>query len=343
LYAKFKTRLNHRHSGQTGLFPPGLFRFGMFLLGLVFAATAQGQSPFPSKPVRFIVPVTAGAPHDFVARLLAERLAVVLGQPVVADNLPGASGALALGRLAQAAPDGHTVSLVFMPQAIQQSLLAKAPYDMERDLAPVILLGWDYNILVVHPSVPARSVSELIAHLKANPDKLNFGSGGNGTPAHVVAEYFKQATGTQMIHIPYKGAMLAVQDLVAGRVQVMIAIAPSVVPHIRSGALRALAVTAPKRLAPVPEVPSIVEAGFPDLAVASWFGVVAPAGTPPEVVSRLNREIGAIAQTAAFRDKIAAAGGAEIISSTPEEFRSIIAADITRWRRVVRQAGLKGD
>jgi tripartite-type tricarboxylate transporter receptor subunit TctC len=313
------------------------------LAGLAIAGMAQGQTAYPSKPVRMIVPVTAGAPHDLVARLISERLAGVLGQPIIADNQPGASGAIGLTRLVEAAPDGHTLALAFMPQAIQQTLLGKAPYDMERDLSPVILLGWDFNVLVVHPSLPARSVAELIAHLKANPDKVNFGSGGNGTPAYVVAEFFKQSTGTQMTHVPYRGAMLAVQDLVAGRVQVMFAIAPLVVQHIRSGALRPLAAIAPHRLASAPDVPSVVEAGYPSLAIGSWFGIVAPSGTPADVVRRLNREIGAIVSTPGFRDRIAVAGGAEVVSGTPEEFRAVIALDMARWRRVVREGNLKAD
>jgi len=312
-------------------------------VGLACAASAQTQAGFPSKPMRLIAPTTAGAPHDLVSRLIAERLAPTLGQPVIVDNQPGASGVLAITKFIQAAPDGHTLALVFMPQAIQQALIAKAPYDMARDIAPVILLGWDFNILVVHPSVPARSVAELIAYLKANPGKLNFGSGGSGSPAHVFGESFKQATGTQMTHVPFKGVMPAVQDLLAGRVQVMIGLAPAVMPHIRSGALRPLAAAAPKRLPAVPDVPSFAEVGYPELAGGAWFGIAVPAGTSAGIVARLNRDIAAITAAAELRSKIAAGGGAEITSSTPEEFRAIIAADLERWRRVVRQANLKAD
>ncbi len=324
-------------------FAAGFAHLVVLCIGLAPAGAVLAQAGFPSKPFRVIVPYTAGSAPDFVARLLSERLATTLGQPVIVDNQPGATGALGLTKLMQAPPDGYTLAWGAMPQAIQQMLIANAPYDMARDIAPVILLGWDFNILVVHPSVPARSVAELITYLKANPGKLNFGSGGNGSPAHVLGEYFKQTTGTQMVHVPYKGAVLAVQDLVAGRMQLMIGIAPSVMPHIRSGALRPLAAAAPKRLPSVPDVPSMVEAGYPELAMGSWFGFVVPAATPADIVVRLNREIGSIAAAADLRSRIAAGGGAEITSSTPEEFRAIIVADLERWRRVVRQANLKAD
>lgn len=244
----------------------------MCVLGLAFSAVAHGQTGFPSKPLRIIVPTSAGAPHDTVVRLLSERLAKSLGQPVIVDNQAGATGAIALASLIRAAPDGHTFGLVWMPQAIQQSLIAKVSFDMVRDTTPIGLVGWDFNILVVHSSIEARTVADLVAHLKSNPDVVNFASGGNGSPAHVLGENFKQVTGTKITHVPFKGSIPAVQDLLAGRVQMMIGIAPATLPHIRSGALRPLAVTAQKRLASVPTVPTFAEAGYPELAVGSWFG-----------------------------------------------------------------------
>lgn len=312
----------------------------VLLLGLSLSSISAAQG-YPSRPIRFIVPVATGSGFDLTARMIGERLAKKFGQPVVVQNLPGAGTTLGVGVLAKAAPDGLTIGMLLSPVTIQQSLVS-LPYDTRKDLAPIALLGWDFNILVVHPELPARSVPELVAHLKANPDKLNYASGGNGTPAHIAAEFFKQATGTRMVHVPYKGAGLGVQDLLAGRVQLMFGNVPVTLGHIRAGKLRALAIVGRQRLAALPEVPSMADVGYPDIDVPNWTGVAAPAGTPTDVVALLHREIALIMEDAEVRERIGR-GSTVIDVGGPEVLRKLIASDVARWAEVIRQAGIKGN
>jgi tripartite-type tricarboxylate transporter receptor subunit TctC len=315
--------------------------FALAILCTGLAASAQAQS-YPSKPVRFIVPVAAGSGFDVAARLIGERLAKKFGQPVVVENQPGAGTTLGVASVARAAPDGYTIGILLSPVTIQHTLMgAQMPFDARKDLAPVILYGWDFNILVLNPAVPVSSLKDFIAHLKANPGKLNYASGGNGTPAHIAAEFFKQSTGSDMTHVPYKGADFAVQDLLAGRVQVMFGNVPATLPHIRAGKLRALAVVGKKRLEVAPDLPSMAELGYPNIDVPNWTGVVAPAGTPQPVIAVLNREIAAALADPEVAQRIGRANTVIDIMG-PDAMRKQIADDIQRWADVIAKAGIKG-
>ena len=296
---------------------------------------------WPERPIRLIVP-TAPGPFDVVARLIGERLAKMLGQPIVIDNIPGATGMIGTAALARAAPDGYTLGLGLMPLTIGHTLFPKISYDIRRDLAPIVQISWGYNILVVHPSMPVKTVAELVAYARANPGKINYASGGNGAPAHIAAEFFKQEAGVDMVHVPFKSAAPAVQEMLTGRVQVMFGLAPGVIPHIKAGTLRPLAVVGQKRLPAVPDVPSMAEAGYPAVTVSDWLCLLAPAGTPAEVIARLNREVNAILQQAEVRERLAA-GSLEVAGGSPEDLRRLIAAETERWARVIRAAGIRAE
>ncbi|MSQ72123.1 MAG: tripartite tricarboxylate transporter substrate binding protein [Betaproteobacteria bacterium] len=311
-------------AGLSGLLPPG-------------SALAQ---TYPTRPIRFIVPVAAGSTFDTSTRLIGEKLAQRLGQPVVVENQPGAGTALGLATVAKAAPDGYTIGLMLSPVTIQHSLVKQMPFDSRKDLAPVVLLGWDFSVLVVNPSVPVKTVAELIAHLKANPDRLNFASGGIGTPAHIAGEFFKQSTGTRMVHVPYKGVIFAVQDMLAGRVELMFGNAIGMIPQIKAGKLRALAVVGKERLALLPDVPSTAEVGYPEIDVPNWQGVAAPASTPPEILARLERELTAIMALPDVRERIVA-GGTLIAVRSGAQMKQLIAEDIDRWAQVIAKANIK--
>ena len=309
------------------------------LAGTLDSALAQS---WPSRPIRFIVPVAAGAGFDINSRMIAERVAKKFGQPVVVENQPGAGTTLGVGTIAKASPDGYTIGMMLSPVTIQQTLLSKMGFDARKDLSPIILLGWDFNLLAVHPDVPATSVQQLIDYLKANPDKINYASGGNGTPAHIAAEFFKQTTATQMVHVPYKAADMAVQDLIAGRVQVMFGNVPATLPHIRSGKLRALAVVGKQRLALLPDLPSMADVGYPNIDVPNWQGVVAPAGTPDAVIRLLYREIAAAVADPDVSQRMGR-GSTVIDIQPPEVLKKMIADDIDRWADVIRKAGIQGN
>jgi tripartite-type tricarboxylate transporter receptor subunit TctC len=313
--------------------------FGILCASVAGFASAQS---YPAKTIRFIVPVAAGAGFDVAARLIAERLARKFSQPVVVENQPGAGTTLGVGTVAKAAPDGYTIGMILSPVTIQHTLMGNMPFDARKDLAPIIVYGWDFNILVVHPAVTAKSVIELIGYVKANPDNLNYASGGNGTPAHIAAEFFKQSTGTRMVHVPYKGADFAVQDLLAGRVQVMFGNVPATLPHIRAGKLRALAIVGSKRLEVLPDIPSMAEIGYPNIDVPNWTGIAAPANTPEPIIALLHREIAAALGDPAVADKIRAANTVIDIAG-PDVLRKLIADDIQRWAEVIAKAGIKAN
>jgi tripartite-type tricarboxylate transporter receptor subunit TctC len=311
-------------------------------LGIALVGPAAAQS-FPTKPLRLIVPYPPGGTTDIVARPIAKGLQEALGQPVVIENKPGAGGNIGMDFVAKSEPDGHTLAISSVSTlAIGASLYKKLPYDVLRDLAPVTRVAAVPNVLVVHPSVPASSVKELIAHAKKSPGELRFGSAGSGTTVHLSGELFKSLSGIDIQHIPYKGAAPAMVDLLGGRVQLMFDFLSSAMPHIKSQKLKALGVTSPKRSPLLPNVPTIAEAGVPGYEVHAAFGVLAPAGTPPAVVSRLRDEIVKLIGTAEMKD-ILAGQGADPIGDTPQQFAGALKKEVEKWAVVVKQSGAQVD
>ena len=306
------------------------------------ALSAQAAD-YPEKPIRLLVPAAPGGGADFVARILGVKLTEALGQTVVVENRAGASGTIAADNTAKSAADGYTLlmgqstSVVIAPH-----LYKKLGYDTLRDLAPVTLVAQVPNILVVHPSVPARTVSEFIALARAQPELLNYGSSGNGAPSHLAGEMFKSATGVKMVHVPYKGAGLAVNGLIAGEIQVMFAPIVAVLPQVKAGRLRALAVTSATRSAAAPELPTLAEAGLPGYEISSWFGLFAPANTPAPVIERLYRETAKALQSPEVRERFAREG-AEPVGSSPADFTGYVRAEYAKYTRIVRDSGIKAD
>jgi tripartite-type tricarboxylate transporter receptor subunit TctC len=314
-------------------------------LVLLLAANLCAAQPaaFPAKPVRFVIGFTPGGPSDILARALGQKLAERRGQQVVIENRPGAGGNLAAEAVAKSAPDGYTWLLGNNSiLATNQSLYRKLPYDPAKDFAPVALVAVQPNILVVHPEVPANSVSELVSYLKNNPGKLNYASSGAGAAAHLAAELFKTMAGVDMVHVPYKGAQPALTDLIAGQVQLMFATSASVIPYVKAGRLRALAVTTAKRSPSVPELPTVSEAGLAGFEATTWHGVVVPAATPAPLVQRLNQELNSVLNEKDLRERLAALG-AEVTTGTPRDFADYIAREIPKWTKVVKDSGARAD
>jgi tripartite-type tricarboxylate transporter receptor subunit TctC len=311
------------------------------LLALSFNL-AQAQEAWPSRPVRFILPFPPGGGTDILGRLIAERLSASLGQPVVTENRGGAGGNVGAEAAARSAPDGYTIVLVAPSLAISPTLYSKINYDPVKDFAPVSLVATVPNVMITQASLPVQNLQEFIAFAKAKPGALNFGSGGAGTSNHLAGELFNIVTGAKLVHIPYKGVNLAMQDVLAGNVHLVFIGIPAAAPHIKAGKLRALALVAPQRSAALPEVPTVAEAGLRDFEVTTWYGVLAPAGTPRSVVTRLNAELVKIMHSPELKEKLAATG-TDPLTSTPEEFAAYIQREIAKWGDVVRKAGVKAD
>ncbi|MDQ6619355.1 MAG: tripartite tricarboxylate transporter substrate binding protein [Pseudomonadota bacterium] len=312
------------------------------LITVAPVALAQGQS-YPTKPIRLVVPFPPGGATDILARAVAQRWTETLGQSVVVDNRPGAGGNIGSDLVAKAAPDGYTLVMGTVgTHAINPSLYARMPYDHVKDFAPVILVAGVPNVMEVNPSVPARTVAEFIAYAKANPDKINFASSGSGTSIHLAGELFKVMTGVQMTHVPYKGSAPALTDLMGGQVQVMFDNLPPSLPHIKAGKLRALAVTSSTRSPALPDVPTVAEAGVPGYEASSWFGVLAPAGTPPAVIARLNGEVAKWLATPEAKERMASLG-ANAVGGSPEDFAAHIRAETAKWAKVVKESGAKAE
>ncbi len=319
-----------------------------FLAGAILAAAlslvtaaAVGADTYPTRPVRFIVPFAPGGSTDTLARTLATKLAEALAQQVVVDNRAGGNGNIGTDLVAHAAPDGYTILLGYIANlAIGPSLYAKLPYDPVKDFAPITLLAEAPNILVVHPSVPAKNFQEFIAYAKANPTKVNFASAAVASPGHLSGELLNLAAGIHMQHVPYKGSGQAVVDLVGGQVQAMVSGMSSVMPHIKAGRLRPLAVTGARRSSAVPDVPTIAESGFPKFEATAWYGVLAPARTPPAIVTRLHDEIVRALKLPDVRERLEYVGF-EIIGGTPAAFGDFIKTEIKKWAPVVKASGAK--
>lgn len=314
----------------------------MKALALLFTllAPASHAQTYPSRPLRVLVPLAPGGGMDAVTRSLAQNLSDSLGQSVVVDNRPGAGSHVALEILSDAAPDGHTLMMLSATTVIYP-MLYKSRFDIVRDFAPVSQVTAQGYALVVHPSLPAKSVLELVKYAQANPGKLNYGSSGIGSPIHMTTELFQIATGTQMIHVPYKGMGAAYADLVGGRIDLSFATIISSQVHIRSGRLRALAVTPGKRAPALPDTPTLAEAGVPGVVVVNWYGLVAPKGTPKAIIDRLAAETMKAVRAPELTKRLIA-DGSEGVGTTPAEFTAHIRAERDQWHRVIKQAGIRG-
>ncbi|MGE5525402.1 MAG: Bug family tripartite tricarboxylate transporter substrate binding protein [Rhodospirillaceae bacterium] len=312
------------------------------IVALALSGLAQAQG-YPAKPVRMIVPFPAGGATDIVARLVAQKMTESFGQQVLVDNRGGAAGTIGSDAAAKAAPDGYTLLVgTSSTHAIAPSLYAKLPYDPVKDFTPVAGLATSTITLSAHPSVPARNVKELIALAKARPDMLSFASSGAGGVSHLVGEMFKAQAGIQMLHVPYKGDAPALADLVGGQVSLEFGTAVAFLPYIQSGKLRALAVTSLKRSPALPDVPTVSESGLKGFEALQWFGVFAPAGTPRDLVTRLNSEILRIVQTGELKERLGKLAS-EAMPGSPEQFAAFQKAEIAKWAKVVKTAGVKLD
>ena len=310
------------------------------LLGPVTDAAAQA---YPTKPVSLVIAFPPGGPSDVLSRIVGKKLEQILGQPFIMDNRPGAGGNIAAEAAANAAADGHTLLMGNNSiLATNAALYKKINFDPERDFAPISLVGSQANILVVNPDVPAKTMAELIALLRANPGKFNYASSGHGAAAHLAAELFKAEAKVDIVHVPYKGAAPALTDVIAGHVQIMFATAASVVPHIQSGRVRALAVTPLKRTAVFPELATIDELGLKGFDATTWHGLVAPSKTPREIVLRLHKATVEALNDPAVRKSLVDLG-VDIVGDTPEEFAAYIKAEIPKWTAIVKASGAKLD
>lgn len=297
---------------------------------------------YPTKPIRLVVPFPAGGPVDITARTLSPRLGDALGQRILIDNRGGAGGVLGSDIVAKSPADGHTLLLCTTGNAINVSLVPNLPYDIRKDFAPVAMVAIITSILVVHPSLPVKSVKDLIALAKAKPDALSYASTGNGAPTHLAAELFKSMAGVKILHVPYKGAAPAVVDLISGHVQLSFISAPGAMQHVQAGRLRVLAVTNTKRSVLLPEVPTISESGLPGYESEGWHGLFAPAGTPKPAIDRLYKEISTLLRDQKISSQLAA-GGAEAVGMAPEEFGRKLNLEIEKWAKVVKASGMKVD
>jgi tripartite-type tricarboxylate transporter receptor subunit TctC len=312
----------------------------IFALFAASTAIAPAYAQYPSRAVRIVVPTSSGAGADLVARLIAAQLSERYGQQFVVENRAGAGTLIGTELVAKAQPDGHVLLMAPPAFAINPALLPKVPYDPVRDFAPIIYAGSSPLVLVVHPSLPTKSVRELIAVAKARPGEIVFASSGTGSITHMSAELFLYMAGIRMLHVPYKGPAPGVIDLIAGRAQMMITSAPITLPQVRGGRLRALGVSGVRRTPAAPDIPTIAEAGVPGYESHAWYAVLAPAGTPREIISRLNTDIVSILRTETVRDRLAT-DGIEVVASSPEELAAYIRAETAKWGKVVKAAGIQ--
>jgi tripartite-type tricarboxylate transporter receptor subunit TctC len=315
-----------------------LFSLALTMAVAVSAAAAHAQTPWPTKPIKILVGYAPGGSTDVTARIIAQALSERLGQPVIIENRPGAAGNIAAEAAARADPDGYTLTMSTSSTfATNPSLYKSLPFDVQADFAPIALTAFIPNLLVVNPSVPANNVAELITYLKANPDKVNFGSSGNGSSQHISAALFNSLAGVQMAHISYRGGAPAVNDLLGGQVQVIFAPLVEVLQQVRADRLRALGITTAKRSPLLPDVPTIAET-LPGYEVRLWNGLLAPAKTPPDIIDRINRAAIDALRSNEVKAKLAEQGS-EPVGNTPAEFKAFIADELVKWRRLVELSG----
>jgi tripartite-type tricarboxylate transporter receptor subunit TctC len=304
---------------------------------------AAAQAPaYPSQPIRMVVAFPPGAANDFLARTIGQKLSEEWKQPVIVENRPGASGIIGGDLVAKAPADGYTLLLTSVTNVILPSLNPTMPFDPIKDFTPVALVALGPLLFVANPSVPANTVAEFIALAKSQPGKLSYGTAGNGTSVHIAVEMFKKQAGVDIVHVPYKGSSPAMMDLIAGQTQMMMDVLPSALPQVKAGKLKVIAVTGSKRLAELPDVPTVSESGLPGFDVAAWWGVVGPKGLPPAIVEKLNTTINRINAQPEMRQAFAGRG-LETVTTTPAEFERVMRADEARFGAVVREVGIKAD
>lgn len=310
------------------------------IISSVWQAPAAAQQAYPVKPVRIISPFPPGGGNDTLCRTIAPKLSESLKQQVIVDNRAGANGIIGTEIAARAAPDGYTIALIPSAHAVNATLYKKLPYDSIKDFTPITLVGSSPLVLAVHPSVPVKNVRDLIALAKARPGQLTYSSSGVGSSGHLAGAMFDTMTGTSMVHIPYKGMAIAISDIIGGQVYMTFGTSLSVVPHVRSGRLRALAMTGAKRSPAYPELPTVAESGVPGYEASLWYGFVGPARMPPEIVKRLNSEIVTVLALPDIRERLASQG-VDPQTNTPEEFARLLVSDLARWAKIVERAGVR--
>jgi len=320
--------------------PVDAARLVFMALAAATAGAAFAQAGYPSKPVRMVVPSSAGGGTDIVARIIAPELSKRLGQQVVIDNRPGAGTMIGIEVAAKSPPDGYTLLMGLSTLAINSALYKKVPYDPQRDFAPITQAVSSASIIVVHPSIPVKTLKELIAFARARPDQLNYASAGTGTYPHMTMELFLSMAKLKMVHIPYKGTAPAMIDMVAGQVATMAATILTGMPQIRAGRLRPLAITSAARSPIVPDIPTVAEAGLPGYESVQWYGMLAPARTPRDIITRLHGEATRVLQQPEIKARFAG-DGADPVGSTPEEFTRYIQSELTKWAKVARDAGIQ--
>ncbi|MDB5797178.1 MAG: tripartite tricarboxylate transporter substrate binding protein [Paucimonas sp.] len=309
--------------------------------GASLQAQAQPQT-YPNQPIRIVVPYAPGGFNDTIARVVGRKLQESMGQPVLADNRPGGGTILGLSLVAKAPPDGYTLGVVGFPTVSNQFLVKKLPYDTAKDFTPVILGGYSPNLLVVKADSPIKSLKDFVAAAQARPGKMNYATAGNGTSNHLTMEYFKSIANIELTQVPYKGSAPMITDLIGGQVDIMFDNAPHVMPHVKGGRLRALAITSEKRSPLLPDVPTVAELGYPGFNVAVWYGFAAPAGTPPDIVQKLNREINKALQAEDVKKSFVEAG-VEIMGGSTQQFDAFFKSESARWGSVIQKAKITAD
>ena len=314
----------------------------MAFVSMVVGVSTAGAQAWPNRPIKFLMSAPAGSSIDVLGRAIADKLKDRLGQPVVVENKPAAGGTVATAEVAHSAPDGYTMVLAFNGPLSFAPLLQKLPYDVGKDLAPVIITSSQPNVLAVSATLPVRSIAELVAYAKANPGKLNYASVGNGSSSHLNMELFKSVAGFDAVHVPFNGSPPAVKSTVQNETQMIFAVMQPLQPQIQAGTLRALAVTTAKRFSLLPDLPSIAESGYPGFEALAWNGVLVAAGTPRPIVARLNTEMNAILKEPEMRQKMQGFGF-DLVGGTPEEFGALISGETAQWAPVIKKVGLKVD
>jgi tripartite-type tricarboxylate transporter receptor subunit TctC len=309
------------------------------LIAAVFAASCPAHAEYPDKPLRLIVPFPPGGGTDILVRAIGPKLTETWGQPVVVDNRGGANGMIGAAFAAKAPPDGQTILAVPAGYAVNPSIYANLPYNPEKDLAPVTQIATSPMILVVHPSLPVKSVRELIALARIRPGQINYATSGNGSPPHLAAEYFKTMAGVKLVHIPYKGPSAAMIDLMSGQISLYFMNMQTALPHVKSGKLRALAVTSPTRFPAVPELPTMAEAGVPGYEMTNWYALLVPGGTPKDIIAKINAEVVRILNSPAIRERLASEG-AIVVGSTPEQFAAFLKQEMAKFAKIVKASGM---